>query len=85
MSETREVEETGQMQDVTLSAPDVSCQHCVNAITQALGALDGIAQARTDIASKTVRVRFDPHAVSLERIAATLDEAGYPVTNTASA
>jgi copper chaperone len=85
MSEILEMGETGQMSDVTLSAPDVSCQHCVNAIAQALGALAGVAQAQTDIPSKTVHVRFNPQAVSLERIVATLDEVGYPVTNTANA
>jgi copper chaperone CopZ len=85
MRETQSMGEMGQIKDVTLSAPDVSCQHCVNAIAQALGGLAGIAQAQTDLTSKTVRVRFDPQSVSLDRIMATLDEAGYPVTKTASA
>ncbi len=76
--------ETRQTRDVTLSVPDVSCQHCVNTIATALGALTGVTQAQTDIASKTVRVRFDPQEVSRETIVATLDEAGYPVTNTAN-
>jgi copper ion binding protein len=77
-----EMRQTG---DVTLSVPEVSCQHCVNAIAKALGALAGVTQAQTDITSKTVRVRFDPQEVSRERIEATLGEAGYPVTNTTNA
>ncbi len=70
---------TPQAREVTLSVPDVSCEHCVNAIGKALGELSGVAQAQTDIPSKSVRVRFDPQAVSLDQIRATLDDAGYPV------
>jgi copper chaperone len=71
-----------ETREVTLAELDVSCQHCVNAIAKALGEVAGVAQAQTDLASKTVRVRFDPQQVSLDRITEALDEAGYPVANT---
>ncbi len=76
------IEKTTEMREVTLGVPDVSCQHCVNAISKALGGLAGVNEAQTDLAHKTVHVRFDPQQVSLERIVAALDDAGYPVSAT---
>lgn len=66
-------------QEMVLSVPDVSCEHCVKTIDGALGALPGVAAVNTDIPSKTVHLRYDPAQVSLERIEATLDDAGYTV------
>ena len=67
------------MQQVTLSAPDISCAHCKAAIDQALGTLPGVSRAETDVATKRVAVEYDPAAVSLSRIEAVLDDEGYPV------
>ena len=67
------------IEKVTLTAPDISCAHCVTAITGAVGALDGVSHVEAHEATKQVKVEFDPHRVSLAQIAATLDEEGYPV------
>lgn len=75
-------ENTTVTREATLTVPDVSCEHCVSTIGKALGGLTGIAQAQTDLDSKTVHVRYNPREVSLDRIVATLDDAGYPVTHT---
>ncbi|WIG58129.1 MAG: hypothetical protein OJF49_000874 [Ktedonobacterales bacterium] len=68
-----------QVQAVTLSVPDVSCEHCVKAISGALGPLAGVEQVQTDIPSKTVQLRYDPAQVSMTQIEAALDDAGYTV------
>lgn len=68
-----------QVEDITLNVPDVSCEHCVKTIDGALGALPGVEMVRTDIPTKTVRVRFEPGEVSLQQIEAALDDAGYTV------
>ncbi len=68
-----------QVEDITLKVPDVSCEHCVKTIDGALGALAGVEAVRTDIPTKTVRVRYEPDKVSLQQIEATLDDAGYTV------
>lgn len=57
------------------SVPDMSCQHCVGRIKKALDAA-GIAGYDVDLASKEVRVETD----APEKIAAVLDDAGYPAT-----
>jgi copper chaperone len=65
--------------DITLSVPDVSCEHCVNTINGALGALAGVQSVSTDIPTKTVHLSFNPAQVSMDKIEATLDDAGYTV------
>ena len=68
-----------QSREVTLSVPDVSCEHCVHTIGEALGGMAGIVDVHTDIPSKTVQVHFDPEQVSLDAIVAKLDDVGYEV------
>lgn len=64
---------------VTLTAPDISCGHCVMTIEEEVGALAGIASVEANEATKQVEISFDPSRVSLAQIEAALDEAGYPV------
>ena len=66
-------------QDMTLSVPEISCEHCVKTINGALGVLPGIESVNTNIDSKTVQLRYDPAQVSMDTIEATLDDAGYTV------
>ena len=63
----------------TLTAPDISCGHCVATINKAVGAIDGVRTVSADERTKQVRVEFDPGKVSLAKIEAVLDEEGYPV------
>ncbi len=68
------------VQDIELSVPDVSCEHCVRTINGALGALPGVETVSTDIPTKRVHLRYDPGQLSLEQITMTLDDAGYTVS-----
>ncbi len=61
------------------TAPDISCDHCVKTITQALNALTGVGAVEVDIDTKRVRAAFDPDLVDEQRIEAALEEEGYPV------
>ena len=67
------------VEQVTLTAPDISCGHCVATVKGAVGALDGVQDVDASSDTKQVRVAFDPARISLPRIEAALDEAGYPV------
>jgi copper chaperone len=62
-----------------LNVPAVSCNHCKMAIENAVGAMDGVAVVAVDVAGKTVAVDFEPDAVSLESIEATMADEGYEV------
>ena len=64
---------------VTLTAPDISCAHCVKAINGAVGALDGVSHVEANESTKQVKIEFDPQRVSLAQIEAAMDEEGYPV------
>ena len=56
--------------------PDVSCEHCVRAITSELTAIEGIDQVDVNLDTKIVTVRSEA-SVSDEAILAGLDDAGY--------
>lgn len=67
------------IQEVVLSVPDVSCEHCVKTINGALGGLPGIEMVSTDLPTKSVHLRYDVSQLSMEQIEVTLDDAGYTV------
>ena len=67
------------VEQVTLTAPDISCGHCVATVESAVSALPGVASVAANESTKRVEIAFDPNRVSLDQIEATLDDAGYPV------
>lgn len=67
-------------QDVVLSVPDMSCEHCVKAINGALGGLPGVETVATDLPTKSVHLRYDAAQLSMEQIEAALDDAGYTLS-----
>lgn len=65
---------------IILNAPDISCGHCVNAIQNRLGELEGINTVKASEETKQVTVDYDPAKVSLDTIKSELDDEGYPVS-----
>ncbi|MBB5203199.1 copper chaperone [Inhella inkyongensis] len=57
--------------------PDLSCGHCVAAVTRALQALHPLVEVQADPASKQVRVSA-PAGVSAAQLTQALTAAGYP-------
>lgn len=55
--------------------PDMSCGHCVAAITEALQAADPAVQLEFQREARAVQVQS---SLPDERLAAVLSEAGYP-------
>ncbi len=62
---------------IKLNVPDMSCGHCVGAITKAVKALDHDAVLDFDLATRSVKLQT---AVPTGSVLATLAEAGYPAT-----
>ena len=56
--------------------PDVSCQHCVNAITKEVSALPGVQRVQVALDDKTVTVEHGDQ-VSADAVIAAINEAGY--------
>ena len=67
------------MEQTTLVAPDISCEHCQHAIEGALGELVGVDRVKVDIPTKTVNLTYDPEIVTLTKIEEVLDDTGYTV------
>ena len=64
---------------LTFSVPGISCQHCVNAITDEVGEVAGVESFTVDLATKTVTVIGGDRA----DLVAAIDEAGYEVSPSA--
>ena len=62
---------------IELQVENMSCGHCVNAVTKAVQALDPAAQVTVDLAGKKVSVNS---GVPVSQISAAIEEAGYPVS-----
>ncbi|MFJ5444862.1 heavy-metal-associated domain-containing protein [Methylobacillus methanolivorans] len=58
----------------TFKVNDISCNHCVQAITQAALAIDPHASVAVDIANKTVQINSD---IDASRFRDAISEAGY--------
>jgi copper chaperone len=67
------------MSNVTLNVPDISCEHCERAITNALQPVEGVRTVTVDIPAKQVRVDYDEASVNLEKMKEILQEEDYPV------
>ena len=62
---------------LTFHVPDISCQHCVATITDALVHADASAKVQIDVESKAVRV--DSAKLDAEAAAMAIVQAGYTV------
>ncbi len=67
------------MTQVTLEAPDISCDHCIMTIEKAVQKLPGVQFVSGDPASKRVTVEYDPAQAELAAIEQAMEEEGYPV------
>lgn len=67
------------MQKVVLDVPEISCDHCSQAITKALEPQTGVRAVRVDVPMQQVHLEFDESALSLERVKEILAEEEYPV------
>ncbi|MBK5262683.1 MAG: copper chaperone CopZ [Peptostreptococcaceae bacterium] len=67
------------MEKIIINVEGMSCSHCVNAVTNAVGGLDGVVEVKVDLKVKTVAVAYDSDKVTPEIIKAAIEEEGYDV------
>jgi copper ion binding protein len=60
----------------TVAVRGMTCAHCERAVTQEVGAVEGVRDVHVDLAAGTVTVTVD-RPVDRADIAAAVDEAGY--------
>jgi copper chaperone len=67
------------MRTMTISVPEIHCDHCKHSIEGALAPLPGVRAARVDIDARTVTVELDEACVDRVRIVAAIEDQGYDV------
>ena len=67
------------MTKTVLNVEGMSCSHCVNAVTKAVTALEGVSGVNVDLEGKTATVEYDADKVSLESIKEAIEDEGYDV------
>ncbi|MDR1044091.1 MAG: copper ion binding protein [Candidatus Adiutrix sp.] len=67
------------MATTILKVDGMSCEHCVKAITKAVGALSGVANVAVDLGAKTVTVEHDPTAAPPDKIKSEIVDQGYDI------
>ncbi len=68
------------MEKKSLSVPNISCGHCVMAIRNELGEIEGVSKVEGDPSKKEITVEWDAPA-TLDKIKATLKEINYPAAD----
>lgn len=67
------------MAEVTYGVTGMTCGHCVHAVTEEVGAIEGVVEVNVELAPKGtshVTITSD-HPLDEEQIRAAVDEAGY--------
>ena len=65
------------MEKITLSVPNISCDHCIMTIRRELGDVEGVVKVEGDVNKKEITVEWEAPA-NLEKIKSTLGEINYP-------
>jgi copper chaperone len=67
------------MTTMTISVPEIHCDHCKHSIEGALAPLPGVASARVDVNARMVTVEVDETVTDRGRLVAAIEEQGYDV------
>ncbi|WP_411975332.1 heavy metal translocating P-type ATPase [Sulfitobacter faviae] len=71
----------GKAETLTFGVQNMSCASCVGRVEKTLNALEGVDEARVNLAAETVRVTAHP-AFDAGKLDAALTQAGYPARKT---
>jgi copper chaperone len=64
------------MQDIAIEISGMSCGHCLNAVSKAIGGVPGVEVKSVRIGRAELKVT---DVAAVERVKAAIDEAGYRV------
>lgn len=67
------------MEKQIINVEGMSCEHCVNAITKAVKAIDGVKSVDVNLKEETVTVEYDNTKTSLDKIKEEIEEQGYVI------
>ena len=67
------------MQTETLKVTGMTCGSCVDIVTRALVAVDGVHNVNVSLANKEAKIDFDETMTSTDKLANTIEKAGYGI------
>jgi len=67
------------MENKTLKVTGMSCNHCVNAVNNALGGIAGVADVAVSLKDGAVSFNYDPALASIEAIKTAITEEGFEI------
>jgi copper chaperone len=65
------------MEKTPLKVEGMSCEHCVKAVSGAVGGLPGVTNVSVDLKGGTASFDFDPAQTPLAAVKAAIVDAGY--------
>jgi len=68
-----------QSKKTTLTAPDIVCGGCANAIKNALGRVSGVNEVDVDVTTKQVTVGHEAE-LTRDQLVKVLEDAGFPAS-----
>lgn len=66
------------MSEQTITVTGMSCQHCVNSVTEEVSEIPGVTGVDVSLETGAVTVRSEA-GVDADSLAAAIDEAGYSI------
>ena len=69
------------MRQETIKVEGMTCQHCVETITDALNNITGLNTVNVDLVKKEVRVKFNENETKLKKISDKIVEVGFELPN----
>lgn len=65
------------MPSITLTSPNISCDHCVRTIERELGEVQGVRRVQADVDTQKITIDFEAPA-TIGQIAGVLRDIDYP-------
>ena len=69
------------MRQETIKVEGMTCQHCVETITDALNNITGLNTVNVDLVKKEVSVTFNENETELKKISDKIIEVGFELPN----
>lgn len=62
---------------INLKIGEMSCQHCVQQVTDALTELEGVRQVKVNLKRGTATVKYDPESAQIQEMEEAVNQAGF--------
>ena len=69
------------MRQETIKVEGMTCQHCVQTITEALNNITGLNTVNVDLVKKEVSIKFNENETKLKKIFDKIIEVGFELPN----